>query len=90
MRFFPPLGSTVLKALDECLDVAPTPDFLFDVTIVDGALAITPRERCDSRETYLCDANSAFFVCARKVAAVLPRTASKCWRGFTFATLLPN
>lgn len=84
---WPPLSVEVLKALDECLDVAPTPDFIVKVASVDGALVITPRDRCAPAESYLCDADSAYFQCAAKVGRVVPKSASSCWYQLTFATM---
>lgn len=83
---YPPLTVEVLKALDACLDVAPTPDFIFYVSPLDGGLALTHLEHCSQQEGYLCDQASAYFVCASKVAAVVQRSAASCWRRFTFVT----
>jgi hypothetical protein len=89
-----PLSVDNMKALDECLDVAPSPDFIFEVTLLDGGLAIAPREQCARgvarpADQALCDTSGPFYVCAQKVARIAPRSASPCWRELDFVTLTP-
>jgi hypothetical protein len=86
---YPPLTVEIMRVLDECLDVASTPDFIVDASMVDHALAITPREHCGRGDEPPCDVSSPYFVCASKVARVAPRTASPCWRELGFVTLNP-